>query len=103
MRQTGTDNELRLSQTGDHHSAVLTQIGSNNQIAIYQTGSSADVSGTQNGIGNQLVLQQDSNSKFEFSQIGNQNQMLITLPAGQYLKVDQVGDFRSVTVNPGSR
>jgi minor curlin subunit len=100
ITQTGSNNEVRLSQVLDLHTAVLVQVGSGNQMAIWQYGSNSDVTGTQEGNGNQLVLQQYGNSQFNFSQIGNQNRMVVDLPNGMSLTVEQRGDNRSFSFHP---
>lgn len=100
ITQTGSNNELRLSQVLDRQTAALVQVGSGNQLAIWQYGSNSDVTGTQEGNGNQLVLQQYGNSQFNFSQIGNQNSMVVDLPNGMSLSVEQRGDNKSFSFHP---
>lgn len=102
VHQSGTDNALRLSQSTDHQTAVLNQAGIGNQMAIWQTGAYADLSGAQVGAGNQLVLQQAGSSQFGFSQIGNANQILVDLPSGMSLRVDQTGDNARFSFHPAN-
>jgi hypothetical protein len=102
VSQHGRHNELRLSQSGDHNTAVLDQVGSSNQMAIWQFGSNALSSGAQVGDGNQLVLQQQGNSQFQFSQTGNLNQIVVDLPTGMSLRVDQLGDGKYFSFHPGN-
>lgn len=100
VSQRGSANELRLSQALAHQRATLTQDGVGNQMAIQQLGINAELSGSQIGDGNQLVLQQQNDSQFIFSQTGNQNQIVVELPSGMALQVDQVGNNLSFQLHP---
>jgi minor curlin subunit len=98
--QRGTDNELRLSQAFSGQLATLVQDGIGNQVAIQQLGVNASVNSSQVGDGNQLVLRQQANSQFISTQTGTLNQIVVDLPAGMALRVDQVGNGLSFSLHP---
>jgi len=100
LDQSGSNNELRLSQAFSGQFATLAQVGNGNQMAIQQLGLGAAVNSSQDGAGNQLVLQQQANSQFISTQTGNLNQMVVELPAGMTLRVDQVGSGLSFSFYP---
>lgn len=101
VSQHGSDNQLRLSQeAGVGQRATLLQDGAGNQMALQQVGSNAALGGSQTGDGNQLVLQQQGNSQFLFTQSGSQNQIVVDLPAGMALQVEQTGNNLSFELHP---
>jgi Curlin associated repeat len=100
LKQQGASNEIRLLQNGDFSNATLEQIGSNNQMSIQQIGDVVTTNSSQVGDGNQLVLVQQAGSQFISTQKGNQNQMLIDLPSGVYMNVDQTGNNLYLRVSP---
>ena len=100
ISQTGSSNELRLLQSGANDSATLLQNGIGNQMAIQQLGAGASVNSSQVGDGNQLVLVQQAGSQFISTQTGNQNQLLVDLPANVFMNVDQTGSNMFLRVGP---
>jgi Curlin associated repeat len=92
IRQEGADNEFRLLQSDGRSLLDIQQSGSGNQIAITQSGLDNTVRGIQVGIDNELVLIQSGNSQFSFTQQGDRNQMLVDMPTGLSIHVDQVGN-----------
>ena len=100
ISQSGASNVVRLLQSGANDSATLLQNGVGNQMAIQQLGADVSVHSNQVGDGNQLVLVQQASSQFISTQTGNQNQLLVDLPGGMFMSVDQTGSNLFLRVGP---
>jgi minor curlin subunit len=100
ITQRGASNALRLLQNGANDSATLLQNGIGNQMAIQQLGADVSATSSQVGDGNQLVLVQQAHSQFTSTQTGNQNQLLVDLPSGVFMAVEQTGSNLFLRVAP---
>jgi hypothetical protein len=94
VAQDGDMNTVRLWQEGSGHYATLTQFGSGNQIAAVQYGADSFLSGTQTGNGNVAAVVLEGGSRLTFSQQGDNNSIVGTLPSNsQALDITQTSVF----------
>ncbi len=99
VAQDGDMNTVRLWQEGDGHRATLTQLGSENQIAAVQYESESVLFGTQEGNGNVAAIVMMGGSQLTFLQQGDNNSIVLSLPATIVMGITQVGDGLSANIS----
>jgi hypothetical protein len=99
VSQEGDFNVVRLWQAGDGHSATLVQTGSDNHIAAVQYGSDSVLSGTQEGSGNKVAVVLMGGSSLTFFQQGNDNTIVMDVPATVTMSITQIGNGASATIS----
>jgi len=99
IAQDGDMNSVRLWQEGDSHVAVLSQTGSDNHIAAVQYESAAVLHGAQEGTGNVAAIVMMGGSNLSFLQQGDNNSIVLTLPATIVMGITQVGNGLSANIS----
>lgn len=97
--QLGSQNRVRVNQTGDSHTLSFTQTGFGNYADIEQVDNGNSVFATQMGDNNRLTVYQSSFATANLEEIGNNNTINLTQATNSIINIRLEGNNLTAIVN----